>query len=86
MQPAELNYEIYDKDLLAIFKAFQQCATTSGLCTCRLVLSDHQEILEYACKLLKAAHASPSRWSETSLDYYLIRYHARSGWVPNKMC
>src|SRR5882724_1198391 len=24
MQPAELNYEIYDKELLAIFKAFQQ--------------------------------------------------------------
>src|SRR5882724_6009093 len=24
MQPAELNYKIYDKDLLAIFEAFQQ--------------------------------------------------------------
>jgi len=24
MQPVELNYEIYDKELLAIFKAFQQ--------------------------------------------------------------
>jgi len=28
MQPAELNYEIYDKELLAIFEAFDNGATT----------------------------------------------------------
>ena len=47
MKPAELNYKIYDKKLLVIFKAFQQWhnylgGSTHGV----LVLSDHKN-LEY---------------------------------------
>ena len=47
MKPAELNYEIYDKELLAIFKAFQQWRNyLEGSTHAMLVLSDHKN-LEY---------------------------------------
>ena len=47
MKPAKLNYEIYDKELLAIFEAFQQwCNYLEGSTHTILVLSDHKN-LEY---------------------------------------
>src|SRR6266850_4013209 len=47
MQLAELNYKIYDKDLLAIFEAFRQwCNYLEGSVHVVLVLSDHKN-LEY---------------------------------------
>jgi len=47
MQPTELNYEIYDKELLAIFKAFRQwCNYLEGSAHLVLMLSDHNN-LEY---------------------------------------
>ena len=44
MKPMALNYEIYDKELLAIFEAFQQWL--EGSTHAMLVLSDHKN-LEY---------------------------------------
>ena len=45
MKPAELNYEIYDKELLAIFEAFQQwCNYLKGSTHMVLVLSDHKNL------------------------------------------
>ena len=47
MAPAELNYEIYDKELLAIFDAFRQWRNyLEGSTHVVLVLSDHKN-LEY---------------------------------------
>ena len=47
MKPVELNYEIYDKELLEIFEAFQQwCNYLEGSTHAVLVLSDHKN-LEY---------------------------------------
>ena len=47
MAPAELNYKIYDKELLAIFDAFQQWQNyLEGSTHVVLVLSNHKN-LEY---------------------------------------
>jgi len=59
MQPAELNYEIYNKELLTIFEAFQQwCNYLEGSVHVILVLSDHKN-LKYS-RHHQAAHASSS--------------------------
>jgi len=45
MQPVELNYKIYDKELLAIFEAFRQwCNYLEGSAHVILVLSDHKNL------------------------------------------
>ena len=45
MKPAELNYEIYNKELLAIFEAFQQWHNyLEGSTHAVLVLSDHKNL------------------------------------------
>src|SRR5882724_13303378 len=45
IQPVELNYEIYDKELLAIFEAFRQwCNYLEGSAHVVLVLSDHKNL------------------------------------------
>lgn len=47
MQPAELNYKIYNKELLAIYEAFKHwCAHLEGTSHSILVMSDHKN-LEY---------------------------------------
>ena len=47
LAPAEMNYEIYDKELLAIFGAFKQWRNyLEGAVHTTLVLSDHKN-LEY---------------------------------------
>jgi len=45
MHPAELNYKIYDKELLAIFEAFQQWHNyLEGSAYVVLVLSNHKNL------------------------------------------
>ena len=74
MLPAELNYEIYDKELLAIHKAFKHwCAYLEGASHVILVMSDHKN-LEYftTTKVLTRRQA---RWSEYLAGFnYTIRY------------
>jgi len=62
MQPAEINYEIYDKELLAIFKAFRQWRNyLEGSVHVVLVLSDHKN-LKYSATT-KQLTRRQVRWS-----------------------
>ena len=82
MKPTELNYEIYDKELLAIFEAFQQwCNYLEGSTHTMLVLSDHKN-LEYFATTKQLTHRQV-RWSEYLSGFnYLIQY--RTGRLRTK--
>lgn len=84
MAPAELNYEIYDKELLAIYAAFRQWrAYLEGLPNPVEVITDHKN-LEYfsTTKLLTRRQA---RWSEFLSEFqYNVRYRpGRLGGKPD---
>jgi hypothetical protein len=69
MAPAELNYQIHDKEMLAIVKALKNWrAELQGSPTQIKVLTDHKS-LEYfmTSKQLKSRQA---RWSELLADFY----------------
>ena len=56
MKPAELNNEIYDKELLVIFETFQQWHNyLEGPTHAMLVLSDHKN-LEYFATMKQLTH------------------------------
>jgi len=60
MQPTELNYEIYDKELLAIFEAFQQwCNYLRGQHTLYLMLSNHKNLEYYVTTMQLTSSPSP---------------------------
>jgi hypothetical protein len=78
MAPAETNYPIYDKEMLAIVKALQHWRSElEGTADPVDVITDYQA-LEYfmSSKLLSARQA---RWAET-----LSRYHFRITYKPGK--
>src|SRR5882672_8542257 len=84
MQPAELNYEIYDKELLAIFEAFRQWRNyLEGSAHVVLMLSDHKN-LEYFTTTKQLTHRQVC-WSEYLSGFnYLICYRAgRLGTKPD---
>ena len=86
MKPLELNYEIYDKELIAIFEAFRQwCNYLEGSTHAVLVLSDHKN-LEYFTTT-KQLTRRQVRWSEYLSGFnYLIRYCAgRLGTKPDAL-
>jgi len=86
MQPAEVNYEIYDKELLTIFKAFKVwCPYLEGSRHTILVLSDHKN-LEYFATMKQLTHRQ-ARWSEyLSTFNFTIRYRAgRLGTKPDAL-
>src|SRR5882724_32775 len=76
MQPVELNYEIYDKELRAIFGAFRQWRNyLKGSAHVVLVLSDHKN-LKYFATTKQLMHCQV-RWSEYLSGFnYLICYCA----------
>ena len=82
MQPTELNYEIYDKELLAIFKAFQQwCNYLEGSAHVVLMLSDHKNLRYFV--MTKQLTCCQVHWSEYLSGFnYLIHYCA--GWLSTK--
>jgi len=82
MQPAELNYEIYDKERLAIFEAFRQWRNyLEGSTHIVLVLSDHKNLEYFATTKLLTRHQVC--WSEYLSGFnYLIHYQA--GWLGTK--
>jgi len=82
MQLAEINYKIYDKELLAIFEAFRQWHNyLEGSAHIVLVLSDHEN-LEYFATTKQLTHHQVC-WSEYLSGFnYLICYHA--GWLGTK--
>ena len=86
MKPAELNYKIYDKELLAIFEAFQQwCNYLKGSTHAMLVLSDHKNLEYFATT--KQLTRQQVRWSKyLSRFNYLIQYRAgRLGTKPDAL-
>jgi len=82
MQPAELNYEIYDKELLSIFEAFRQwCNYLEGSAHIILILSNHKN-LEYFMTTKQLMHCQV-HWSEYLSGFnYLICYC--TGWLGTK--
>ena len=86
MAPAELNHEIYDKELLAIFDAFRQWRNyLEGSTHIVLVLSDHKNLEYFATT--KQLTRRQVRWSEYLSGFnYLIRYRAgRLGTKPDAL-
>jgi hypothetical protein len=84
MAPAELNYEIYDKELLAIFAAFKQWrAYLEGSTYPVRVVTDHRNLEYFATtKLLTRRQA---RWSEflSSFHYKVLYRPGRLGGKPD---
>src|SRR6202012_2478072 len=78
MNPAELNYDIYDKELLAIFAAFKEWRHyLEGLPNTVEVITDHKNLEYFATtKLLTRRQA---RWSE-----YLSGFHFNVRYRPGK--
>jgi hypothetical protein len=68
--PAECNYEIYDKELLAIFKAFKEWRPElQGVQDPAEVVTDHKRLQHFTTtKLLKQRQV---RWSEFLSDFRL---------------
>ena len=63
MKPVELNYKIYDKELLAIFEAFQQWRNyLEGSTHAVLVLLDHKNLKYFATT--KQLTRQQVQWSE----------------------
>jgi len=76
MKPAELNYKIYNKELLAIFEAFREWRNyLEGSTHAVLVLSDHKNLEYFATT--KQLTCRPVHWSEYLSGFnYLIQYRA----------
>ena len=74
MKPPELNYEIYDKELLAIFEAFRQWHNyLEGSTHAVLVLLDHKNLKYFAT--MKQLTRCQVQWSKYLSGFkYLIRY------------
>jgi RNase H-like domain found in reverse transcriptase len=79
MQSAELNYDIYDKEMLAIILSLGEWrAELEGLQhTPFLIYSDHRS-LEYFM-IMKKLSAQQARWAE-----YLSRYHFKLSYSSGK--
>jgi len=82
MQPAELNYEIYDQELLAIFEAFQPWHNyLEGSAHFVLMLSYHKNLKYFTPT--KQLMRRQVHWLEYLSGFnYLIRY--RAGWLGTK--
>jgi hypothetical protein len=71
MAPAEMNYPIHDKEMLAIVRALGQWrAELSGTSKAIKVLTDHRS-LEYfmSSKILNSRQA---RWAEILADFFFV--------------
>jgi hypothetical protein len=76
LAPAECNYEIYDKELLAIIRCFEQWRPELEGATFPVkVLSDHKN-LQYFCTTKQLSHRQ-ARWSE-----YLSRFDFKITYRP----
>jgi hypothetical protein len=74
MAPAELNYEIHDKEMLAIISSFKEwCHYLEGSCHPVSVLTDHRS-LEYFTST-KQLNRRQARWAEFLSDFdFTITY------------
>ena len=86
MQPAELNYEIYDKELLAIHDAFKAWrAYLEGPALPVQVVTDHKNLEYFATT--KVLTRRQARWSEYLSGFnYVVRYRpGRLGGKPDAL-
>jgi hypothetical protein len=86
LQPSELNYDIYDKELLAIFVAFKEWRCyLEGAAYAVQVVTDHKN-LEYftTTKILNRRQA---RWSEYLSGFnFVVKYRpGRLGGKPDAL-
>lgn len=74
MAPAELNYEIHDKEMLAIVRSFKQWRAELHSSPFKIeVFTDHKA-LEYFMSS-KALNARQARWAELLAEYdFIIKY------------
>jgi hypothetical protein len=86
MQPEELNYDISNKELLAIHEAFKQWRPyLEGARHTILVLTDHNNLQSFA--MTKQLSRRQARWSEymSSFDF-VVKYHpGRLGTKPDAL-
>jgi hypothetical protein len=86
MTPAELNYEIYDKELLAIFACFREWRHyLEGIPHKSQVITDHRN-LEYFSTTKLLTHRQ-ARWSEFLQGFsYEVRYRpGKQGGKPDAL-
>ena len=72
MNPAEKNYNIYDKELLSIVLAFQNWRVYLEV----RVISDHKNLEQFL--FTKHLHRSQTRWSEMLSAFNLAIHHRPS--------
>ena len=86
MQPAELNYDIYDKELLAIYESFRHWrAYLEGAQHVILVVSDHNNLQYFMTT--KQLSRRQARWAEFLSGFnYVIRFRpGRLGSKPDAL-
>lgn len=77
--PAECNYEIYDKELLAVIQAFQEWRTELEGATHQIkVLSDHKNLQWFMTT--KQLNRRQARWAE-----YLSRFDFKIHYRPGRL-
>ena len=84
--PAEINYEIYDKELMAIVRAFEEWrAELEGAAFPIQVISDHKN-LEYFMTT-KQLSRRQARWSEylSRFDFKIVYRPGKSGGKPDAL-
>ena len=84
--PAECNYEIYDKELMAIIRCFEEsCAELESLLHPIRVLSDHKN-LEYFISTKLLSHCQV-RWSEFLFwfNFIIIYQPCKAGGKPDAL-
>ena len=84
--PAEVNYEIYDKELMAIVRAFEEWrAELEGAAFPIQVISDHKN-LEYFMTT-KQLSRRQARWSEylSRFDFQIVYRPGKSGGKPDAL-
>jgi hypothetical protein len=71
--PAECNYDIYDKELMAIIKALEECRPEcEGAVYPLQLITDHKNLEYFITK--KLLHRRQARWSKflTQFDYEIV--------------
>lgn len=84
MLPAECNYEIFDKELLAIVKAFETWTAELGSVeSSTLILSDHKNLEHFTTT--KKLNRRQARWNEllADFDFKIVFRPGKQGGKPD---
>lgn len=86
MLPAECNYEIFDKELLAIVNAFETWTAELGsIEASALVLCDHKNLEHFTTK--KKLNRRQVRWNEmlADFDFKIVFRAGKKGGKPDAL-